>query len=670
MTYLQPIYLLLVIILLVFTSESLAADENTNDNWSIELYTGSSDGYFEPDEIIQFTIPDADFADLLIELDAIDISEMVAVEDGIASYQPIRPLETGEHQLRVVEYRADGEIIEHGSWFFEVRLADDTEVYGFAADTQLSVNYRIDDKNIGEPAPNKSQSEAYSQLSFSTSRGHWTAEGQFDLYYTSLKANRPSERTIDNGEFLFSVGNPYFNAKIGHQSVGDTSLVMDSFHRRGISLEGHLPAINSRLTGFSLSSIDITGFGQGLGITDSQQRVDGYSVTTTLFEEEPELLNITATWLRAAGDDSGALIYNFDELASIANKGYAQSLQAESLLLENRLKLKAEFASSEFDYNPVDTLPAEKDHAHDILLTFNDITESGISWNVGVNQQQIGTFFHSLANQGLPTDRQVQKLYGGAQWSTIGIQAHLEQQQDNIEEIEELPQISTDISSLNLSWSPAVTSNDNWYGTPSFSAGVSNQKQQQTYTPTDYFFAEADNELQVLQLSSSFSYPTSSWGLSIMNTDFVDHSQVQNDTDTLSAELFSDFQIAEGFNLSPSIRFDRTTDLIQDIAATSVTYSLQSVFVFEPEKLDGSVSVIYSDNQSSDLFTDDKNVYLNLALNWRLREPARNSFGAELVIGGTYNDFTDRFDILNSLENYQVFINLTLLMPNRAGQAE
>ncbi len=644
------------------------ADHDTNQ--SVEVLAASNDGYFLPNEAIQILIPNKVSSGWVIELDAIDITEMITLENQVATYVPVQPLTAGEHVLSIYEYLADGQIIDHGTWLLEVKLPEANDDYAITADTQVTVNYRLAEKNIGNPAPDAYQSEAYSQIAFSKTKDQWTAEGAFDLYYTSLEANRPSERTIENGEFYFTIGNPYFKANIGHQTVASGSLVMDGFHRRGISLEGRLPTLNTQVKGFSLSSVNVTGFGNGLGISNSNQRLEGYSVKSSLFADDPDTFSLSATWLSGSGDDAGSLIYNVDDFSVIANKGNARSITAESLLLENRLRLKAEFASSEYDYDPLDSFPADKDNAHDVLVTYSDITESGTSWNIGLNQRQIGTFFRSLANQSLPSDRAVQTVFGGAQWSTIGVQLNIEEQKDNIERFDYLPQITSDLHSLNLNWSPTVETTDNWYGTPNFSAGFSNQRLEQTYTPDDFLFAATDNEVDAYQLSSTFSYPKSSWGVSLINTEFVDRSFQQNDSDTMSIELFSDFLIGEKFNVSPSIRIDRTEDLVLNISASSVIYSLQSVFVFEPEKLDGSLSVVYSDNESSDLFTDDENMFINFALNWHIRPAGRNSFGVDLVIGGMYNDFKDRSNVFNSLETNQAFITLTLLLPNRAGAAQ
>ena len=68
-------------------------------------------------------------------------------------------------------------------------------------------------------------------------------------------------------------------------------------------------------------------------------------------------------------------------------------------------------------------------------MTYSDYTQNAISWNAGLNYQRIGTYFKSLANRGLPSDKQLSKLFAGIQWNTVGIQVSGEEQKDNLEKI-------------------------------------------------------------------------------------------------------------------------------------------------------------------------------------------------------------------------------------------
>lgn len=642
-----------------------------------ELLSGENKHYFSPTESIKIALPDnfdeQMLSSIVIEIDAVDISEMLQFDSKHIIYTPALAMTADTHELKITRYQKDGSIKELGVWNFNVRMSQLVEKYSFAADTQLNGNYRVDEKNTGSPLPARLQSDANSQIGFKIQNGYWYADAQFDLNYTSDKENRPTKRTIENSEFLVNIGNKYINAKIGHQNVGQASLIMDNFRRRGVSVEGKIPSIHSQVTGFSLSSRDISGFGHGLGVSDRQQRVDGYSFSSSPISDSPQLLNLSATWISGRGNDGDNFIYEFENVEdpntpiTASEKGTAWSLATESLLFEDKLRIHAEYAETKFDFNPLDNFSAEKSHAENILINYTTVIDNGISWNAGANYQRIGTFFKSLANRGLPNDKQLSKLFAGVEWQTANVQLSSEQQRDNLDNLAQLPKTLSNLDSINLNWSPQLQNNETWLGTPTFSFSYNKQRQYQNSSPSDYDFPATNNDVINWQASSSFNYQTNSWGLTLMDTDFTDHSGVQNNSKIQSVNLFTNLIFAENITLSPSIQFDQTKDLITQFTSIGLTYSLQSSFSFIPQKLEGSMSVVYNKNETSDLLTRGRNLAFDLALNWRVREATPNQLGIEIALTGTYNDFIDRILSANSLETSQIFLTATFTLPSRIG---
>lgn len=677
---------LLLIICCFITNFSVVANEITNDNTDnsatniFELVSGENSGYYSPKETLTIVVPSnfnpPQMGNISIELDAIDITEMVELSNGQIVYNPLQAMLPENHELRITEYADNGDINELGVWYFDVRMSEAFEEYALAADTQINSRYRLSEKEGDYPLPERLQTDANSQIGFKIRNGNWQTEGQFDLNYTSIKDNRPSERTIENTEFLIKTGNQYVEAKIGHQNVGQASFIMDNFRRRGISVAGKVASLNSTITGFSLSSNDITGFGHGLGISNAQQRVHGYSLSIAPISDGPKLLNISATWLSGKGNDGNIFVSDFESFddtnaaTPVSEKGDAWSMVADSLLLEDKLRIRAEYAETEFNFNPLDELGAEKDSAETLLVTYADNTDSGVTWNAGFNYQQIGTYFKSLANRGLPSDRELSKLFAGMQWDTVGVQISGEEQKDNLENIAQLPKTTTELNSINVNWSPQLKSHNTWLGIPYFDFGYNEQSQRQNNIPLDYFFPATDNQLESWQASGSFSYNVNSWGFTLMNTNFTDKSGVQNDSGTNSINLFSNFILEEIGNISPSIQFDQSKDKVTGLTSVGVTYSLQSVFTLIPNKLDGSADIMLNKNDTNDLFTKNESMAINLAFNWRAREATSNQFGIDLALGGTYNDFEDKIFPQPNQETYQIYLNATFTLPTRIGNSD
>jgi len=674
----NPILLSAILIAICLISWGSSANAKNNseipDVGVLDLIASENKDYWHPNETLKLRLPlsiaNALTQNMVIELDSVDITAMLQNKNGELIYKPVQLMTTGQHELRVVEYTQDGDIEELGFWSFEVRESKIFQNYEIAGDTQLRANYRTSDKNIGYPEPREFQGQAISQIGFNTTNGDWYSEGQFDLLYDSIKENRINNRAIDNNEFLFSVGNQHTNAKIGHHSIGVTSLVMNNFRHRGVSFESRIASINSRVTGFSFSSANISGFSRGLGIGDSQQRVDGATFDTSPFSENPRSLYLTGTWLQGRSLGSGNFIADLNSSQLTETDGDAWSFSGESLLFNDKLRLRAEYAQTDYDFEVSDDLNSDRDTAHSLLATYADISDFGVAWNIGATSQKIGTFFRSLGNLGLPGDKELIRTFAGAQWPTFGIQANIEQQKDNVEQIQLLPRIRTDLKNFSFNWTPAIQQNDSWLGKPSMTLSRVHQSQKQTFTPIGFLLPQANNDIRNWQLSSNFSYQKNSWGLGITNTELIDRSSLQNNSETMSLNLFTNLVFGEesDFNLSSIIAFNEIEDKTNNINSTSISYSVQSAFVILPKKLDASVDLNLNQNQTSDISIDGDNFAVNFSIRWIISEANANKFGFELNMSGIYNDYTDNLLNLNSIEAHQTFLTLTATLPSRMGE--
>jgi len=252
------------------------------------------------------------------------------------------------------------------------------------------------------------------------------------------------------------------------------------------------------------------------------------------------LRKFSATWLNAKGregsglvsTDPSILVASVDAAESGRAKGSAWAMSVDSQLFDDKLQLRAEYARTDYDFNTSDSLASENDNAYSLSAMFSDTTASGLNWNMGLENSEVGTFFKSLANQGLPSDQWRLHAFAGSQWSNFGLQGDYQKLKDNVNNIAELPEIETDISSLSANWAPVMASNDGWLGSPSLSGVYSRQTQDQNSTPVGYLLAKTNNELDNWQANAIFSYPSLNWGIGLADSKFRDHSALQHNTNT------------------------------------------------------------------------------------------------------------------------------------------
>lgn len=657
------LYLFLMGICLSFQNDLLAKTDTT-------LLSGKNTTYWEPDESLRIKLG-SDFAnqnpeELSLEMDDIDVSEMVIMDSDLITFTPVQAIVPGSHRISLMRYNDMGESQTIGSWDFEVRQSETFKQYGATANVQMTATYRADEHNLSSPLPKRSQYQGSTQVNYAADTGNWHTQGQFDLIYNSSNNGEFGARKLDNGEFLFTGGNQNTQVQIGHQTLADGSLVMEGFHRRGVSVSEKFSESQSSITGFMLASDNVVGFRRGMAISDPNRRVKGVSFIVDPFADGS--LSMSGTWLGGSALDESGFIDSIDNLETGESKGTAKSLAINSQLFESRLQLSLEYAITNFDSNNIDLTPSKNDNAYRFRANYGDSSESGVAWTLALEADKTGAFFQSLANQGMQADNKQLLVNSGLQWSTVGVQASFQRLSDNVDARVELPRIRSDVANVAVNWSPQIENPDKWYGTPSFDVAYSNQTQKQTLTPVDSFLPATDTTVNGYQANANFSYSESSWGLSFSRNNLRDASGQQDDTNTTSIGINSNFSFLEQqLTLSPTFQFDTTRDLILNQTSDSITYGVQSTFIIMKDILDGSVMLSKNNNKISDNSLNSNTSTANLILNWHALIPKPNRPGIDIGISGQYNDIKDKIMVLNSLGTYQIFITVNIVFPAQVG---
>src|SRR3989344_4269672 len=124
-------------------------------DWKPELLpaTGSMR---EPTEPIRIAVPALStdkLEPLVLELDGFDVTRLVAREPDRLVFKPPQPPAWGQHQLRLVERAANGEILERGKWTLEIRKSSAFREARLQSNMVLSVTQRTSNDDLTPPTP-------------------------------------------------------------------------------------------------------------------------------------------------------------------------------------------------------------------------------------------------------------------------------------------------------------------------------------------------------------------------------------------------------------------------------------------------------------------------------------------------------------------------------------
>ncbi|MBI3186320.1 MAG: hypothetical protein HYZ31_00460, partial [Gammaproteobacteria bacterium] len=630
--------------------------------------------YRDPMEMLRIKLPAKLPIEVLqtlaLELDNIDVTAMVSRNGDYAELTPLQPMPWGTHTLRLVEYTADGSINEKAYWEFQVRRSSAFREVDYAASINLIASQRIDDKNLTPPEPNEFTGQGSAIFQGRVADDDWEVSGQMDLLYNS-EIQRP-EHDLDLGSYLISGRKADNQMNLGHHTLSQTSLIMEGFNRRGLSASTRFDALNSAATGFVMRPDVVLGFRQGLGLSDSANRVSGVTWETQPLQN-PEALYVSATYLTGEQTLSGATVGS-----NINNQtGDAMSLVADSTIMDRRLRVRGEVAASKVSIDYTDPLATditdENNNAMSLLTTWTPFAVPGQTffWNTGIEASQVDTYFASLANPTLPSDKKLSRLFFNTDWSGISAQLSTAIETNNVNNNATLPVIETRVNQALLNYvfnrSPDENSWVNWLGIPSLSLQWRGMTQDQIEEAVPNIYQDMDLDTDITQVSNNFSYNTWNWGWLYGESEQVDHINVLEQL-TYNRGINANFRIGEHISVMPSLQQQTTQFSFDGSESDTRIVSLSSQFLMQ-DAWNGSLMFNQAQTESNSTLPQDSTtstVALQLTWNWIL--PKNKHPGFDVILSGSWQKLEDAITPVNDQESYQVFLSLAMKLPISSAQ--
>ena len=636
----------------------LAADSGLQlDDWSASAVRGPTDPF-----LISWSSATTPMRpeQLAFELDGIDVTAIVKREPGVARFQMPQRLARGEHRLRVVFSPGDGSLVEVGNWVFVVGGGAEIQA---AADTTLTLKQRLLNKgSLTANPPGALQLEGAAAVRIERESDQSQADLNAQIWLNSNRAAGVTDRQLDVPEYLMRYQQGGAILQAGHHQLPYESLIHSAFQRRGVSASvGLLPT--SKLSGFALRSEPVLGVDNFSGVNDSGHRVQGMVLDHEVYADADAGMTVSLGALSGEGGDVGSVLEGTGE----QHRGNAWSLAGDARWFGSRLRLRTEYAASRYDWDATNLANPgrENDRAYALLFSTNSGAQNPdtLYWSVDAEHRKVGTFFRSVANLGLPSDKSINRLGGTARLNAWQIDASWIRYLTNANKLATLATITADQNNLSLAWTPLQADSLPAYGQPSVQWNLASVRQRQTTTPLGFIGSAIDDSSWQAMMNASLSHETWNAYGSVGVGGFKDHAGQAQTTRSRNLNLGASWRFGESLTLGPTLEWSRLVE-----PATGVREKAHGVGIFVdfsilPERLTGNFNLGVNRIRRSDDSLRDTNVFATGELLWRLKKASVNTAGFDLRLSLTHQDRTDPMSPINSGKGHLVFLGLTMTLP-------
>lgn len=667
MYYKKGCYLSLILIFSSMLPASLLAKTLT-----LHLLPPTDKNFRNPSEqlVIQFpfSILDNVTTQLALEIDNIDVSSLVTINDDLVIYVPASPLTPGFHQLRMVEYASSGDIVELGNWQFEIRQSASFQQQQVSFAATLNNSYLLADNHSEANSDiDKFHANGAAEVTYSARDEQHAIDFQGNVIYQKDEVNSTRGKQLDLGHYLLQVDmNENTQLNVGHHALQYSSLIYQDYNRRGISGSFSLPDINSKVQLLGARTGDLHGFSEGLGVGDSADRIHGAVFNFQPVSHNPEALTLSTSYMTGSQKSADAILGVFVEESS----GNAQSLALDSYLLDQRLHLYLEAAQSDFDFDGnQNLLDSIEDSAYQFVTQYTSRPSSTggtpWQWSITLEKSIVEPNFYTLSNQHLVSDNDLTRVSTNLSFGPWHSQFYITSARDNLDD-RFASTNQTEQSGFDLTYSGVSSSK---------STQLENYNHQLTFqrTQTDQDGVELDefllplpaneNNTHFIELFSEFTYPWGSWYYLLNHQSFEDHSIYQQDSKIKGAEWGGDLTIREQHTFTTSVRVYDTKDQQSQLTNKLQAFQFGIISNFESTAMTSSLTVDY-EYLNDELFEygslESEKISANASLAKQYYQPSGSSPGMDLQFRVSYFDQNSSLLLDEDGHFYEIFADLNI----------
>ena len=660
-----------------------------DDNWTATLAPPADGAAYGPAEPLAVQVPgNVPFDALLrlgIEIDAIDVTPLLAFDNQIFTYNPVQPLSPGQHELRLVETLPSGGIADRGNWSIEIvgtgagvaaapadaaPTVDEVQRMSLSAVNSLEVSQRLADHGM-ENLPDRLLASGGGYGNGSYSNGPWSIVSNGNYLVQTEETRAPSGRTVDLGEYnltgRFDGEDLIGQVALGHQDLGADNFIMSGFNRRGLAASlGSANEVVS-VTGFGFRPEAITGRQDITGLNDSENRLLGFMAKTHPVPGWGKDFSVTGIYYDGEGSDLGTGGGGDDT----ANKGSGWGLVADSYLFDRSLQVRGQFARTDFEYGGVSLGDNDaSSSAWSAALAYSPIQGDEVggefmNLTLGAQYDRVETFFNSLANPSLAPDRDGVLLYSNIYWGSVSANAQGLYQTNNVDDLAGVP---TDrLLSLQFSGNyyptidPPAEGESDWLGQPYLNINLGVADNDRVDTPSGYAGIGTDNQNRSITLGGGSNYAQWGWQISETFSQYEDKTGNAADTNNYLTDFSANWTVNDGLQLNGGLQWGQFQDRDANTDTNTINLNIGFQADIIPDvlksKLNYNMNLLTGDGD-----TPDSNI-VSGEVEWTLFPPRENSIGAALAFQGLLENKNGNADDSLDGTDWQVFSVLRISAP-------
>lgn len=229
--------------------------------------------------------------------------------------------------------------------------------------------------------------------------------------------DRSPELNLDT--FLVPFPSDALSLKVGHHQAASQGLLFEGSANWGVSADARLESINSDLSLFGVHAADGGSATESVSLSDRSDYFTGGNFRTRV-PVPWSGLELSASYVSGRESDVDTLGHQTFGMPVGQGAGYA--LGVDSAWFDNQLRVELERAMTHFARERPRQDETLNDSAYSAAMTYvPDLGSLPLDWELGAESLNVGPQFRSPANQGLSTNRSMDRVFTrvrpGRNWS-------------------------------------------------------------------------------------------------------------------------------------------------------------------------------------------------------------------------------------------------------------